>query len=227
MKATESLIEARDVSKSFGALQVLDRVSLACGEGETILLLGANGAGKSTLLRVLAGLGLSDSGSVARVPTASVGFISHQLSLYSKLSVRENLRLFGSLAGVSPQAVDGAMLQWGVSDAADVPVCDLSKGNQARVGLARAFLNRPRIRLLDEPSSNLDERGVALLRTALEGRDCTASATIVATHDLHRLHGIATRIVVMERGKIVSDSGPRAPQAEIERLTTMYRESNR
>lgn len=225
MAAAEPLIEANSICKSFGPKRVLRSASLSCGQGEVVLLLGANGAGKSTLLRIMAGLSRADGGSIRRASGASLGFLSHHLLLYSRLSVRENLSLFASVSGAGSEAVHAAIECWGLDSLADRPVSELSRGNQARVGLARTYLGSPRIRLLDEPSGNLDDRGVEALRGAvLAGGD---AATVLATHDLHRLGDLATRVVVMRAGEIALDSGRATAPEGISRAISLYRETNR
>ena len=227
MAGTEPLIEARNISKAFGPARVLKGVSLTCRAGEVVLVLGANGAGKSTLLRIFAGLLRSDGGEMRREPRKPAGFVSHHLFLYSRLTVRENLSLFGALAGVDSSSVEVALVFWELSELAGTLVGDLSRGNQARVGLARAFLAAPALRLLDEPSSNLDERGVELLKRAIKGGGSSEAVTILATHDLHRLADVGTRVVVMSRGEIVADTGFGAALAEVAQAMEIYRESNR
>lgn len=221
------MLEVRDVTKTFGSQQVLKRLTLSCAPGETVLLVGANGAGKSTLLRVMAGLSRPDSGSVVR-NSGNVGFLSHHLFLYGRLSVRENLTLFASVAGGvdSNEMVERLEL----SKVLDRPVSELSKGTQARVGIARAFLAQPDVVLLDEPTSNLDEKGTALLLNEVErARSTTKGALtcVLATHDLHRVSSIASRVVVLSNGQVVADSGPHASREGVASALERYREVNR
>lgn len=225
MAAAEPLLEATSITKSFGPKRVLSNASLACRPGEVLLLLGANGAGKSTLLRIMAGLSRADSGTVRRVAGASLGFLSHQLFLYGRLTVEENLALFSAVSGSGSEAARIAIDGWGLAAVADCPVAELSRGNQARVGLARAFVGAPQVRLLDEPSSNLDDRGVDTLKAAIVGGG--EAATVLATHDLHRLSGLATRVVVMRSGEIVADSGSAASEQGIAQAIALYRDTNR
>lgn len=221
------MIEVKDVTKTFGSLSVLKRLSLSCGAGEVILIVGANGAGKSTLLRIAAGLSRPDSGTVAR-STERVGFLSHHLFLYGRLSVRENVNLFASVRGVANSSELLERLE--LSKVLDRPLSELSKGTQARAGIARTFLGHPDLVLLDEPTSNLDEKGTALLLAEIQRRQfetdgrCT---TLIATHDLHRMAAIATRVVVLADGKVFADSGPGASPEVIEQVLERYREVNR
>lgn len=221
------MFEVKDVTKTFGAQQVLKRLSLSCAPGETILLVGANGAGKSTLLRVMAGLCRPDSGSVTR-EGHGIGLLSHHLFLYGRLTVRENLKLFGSVGGKADVEEIADRLQ--LLKVLDRPVAELSKGTQARVGIARTFITPPSLALLDEPTSNLDEKGTALLLNEVErGRAATRGAMtcVIATHDLHRLSSVATRVVVLNNGAVATDSGPHASQEAVAQALDRYREVNR
>ena len=221
------MLEVRDVTKTFGSLAVLKRLSLSCVPGETLLLVGANGAGKSTLLRLMAGLARPDSGRVVR-SSDRIGFLSHHLFLYGRLSGRENLRLFASVQGVSD--VEGIAERLEFAKVLDRPVVELSKGTQARVGIARAFITEPDLVLLDEPTSNLDEKGTALLlgeiaraRAAKDGK----MTCVIATHDLHRVTSIANRIVVLSNGAVSADSGSSASRELLDAALDRYREVNR
>ena len=221
------MLEIRDVTKTFGALSVLKRLSLSCGSGEVVLLVGANGAGKSTLLRVAAGLSRPDSGTVTR-SSERVGFLSHHLFLYGRLSVRENVKLFAAVgSGVGAHEL---VERLELSKVMDRPLAELSKGMQARVGIARAFLSHPDLVLLDEPTSNLDEKGTALLLGEIQRRQfetdgrCTI---LIATHDLHRMAAVATRVVVLADGRGVADSGSGASAEAIGHVLERYREVNR
>jgi ABC-type multidrug transport system ATPase subunit len=227
MEALPRVLEVKDVTKTFGSLSVLKRLSLSCGSGEVVLLVGANGAGKSTLLRAIAGLSRPDSGSVTR-DTTRIGFLSHHLFLYGRLSVRENIRLFASVQGASEWSDVVSRLE--LSKVVDRPLAELSKGMQARVGIARAFLGSPELILLDEPTSNLDEKGTSLLLGEIERRRSETNARstfLIATHDLHRMASIATRVVVLADGNVVADSGAGASRDTISGVLDRYREVNR
>lgn len=226
MESAEGVLAAREVSKSFGSFRALRSISLSFSIKEVVLLLGANGAGKSTLLRVLAGLSRPDAGAVARGDRVRVGFASHHHFLYARLTVRENLTLYSHLAGDNALTAREAIDRWGLGGVADKAVAELSKGNQARASLARALMGDPEALLLDEPSSNLDEQGTDLLKTAIREQGARGLA-IVATHDIHRMRDVATRVVSVARGEIVADSGSGASADRIDSVIARYRESNR
>jgi heme ABC exporter ATP-binding subunit CcmA len=226
---TENTLELKGVSKSFGAVSVLRKVSLQFSAGEKVLLLGANGAGKSTLLRIISGLSRADSGTVMLSRQGRIAFFSHHLFLYPRLTIQENLALFASLHGSALDTTE-VIASWGLKEASSTVVSSLSKGNQARVALARTFLVPAPVILLDEPTSNLDERGSAQLLAAIESKGACGGApsvVIVATHDLHRLGGWANRIIVMANGTVLSDSGVGASRETLEHVIQTYRESNR
>ena len=221
-----AMITACDLSKSFGAVRVLRRLSLSFQDGEVVLLLGANGAGKSTLLRIIAGLSRPDSGSVCGGAHSSVGFFSHHLSMYARLTVRENLDLFCRVAGSDQAELARALELWDLTDCAAKQVHELSKGTQARASLARVFMTRPSVVLLDEPTSNLDNKSVDILGRALR-EPSQRRCVVVATHDIHRLRDVATRVVVLERGLVAADSGLSAARPQISAVIDQYLESNR
>ena len=221
------MIELKNVSKAFGPLSVLRKLSLSVQSGEVVLLVGANGAGKSTLLKTIAGLSKVDSGSITR-GTKKIGFVSHHLFLYGRLTVQENLTLFSSVSG---REFDSSLLSaFNLEGVARQAVATLSKGNQARVGIARAFIDKPELILLDEPTSNLDEKATALLLAAIARRMTESQggvAVVFATHDIHRVAHLATRIVVLDRGAVVDDTGPFASREKIDKVLGSYRAVNR
>lgn len=228
MSDGEPGLTLEDVSKAFGSLQVLRRVSLSLSSGECVLLLGANGAGKSTLLRAIAGLCRIDKGRIVNSFAGKLSFFSQHLFLYLKLTVSENLRLFANIAGY--KEVDSILERWGLARYRDTLVQDLSKGNQSRVALARAFMIKPSILLLDEPSSHLDDSGIGIfIEHVNELRDASDGAPLVvlASHDIHNLAGLASRVLALSHGQVLIDTGRDASEFERQQAIGLYRESNR
>jgi len=219
-------LAAAGISKRYGLQPVLREVSLSFRMGEIALLLGANGAGKSSLLRVLAGLVRPDAGRVVAPAGGTIGFASHNTFLYGRLSVRENLALYRALITREERGIDDILKSWGLNEVAAKPLSDLSKGNQARVSLARAFMGNPSVSLLDEPSSNLDQKSTEKLQQVVMAQ-ARVGPVVIATHDIHRLRDVATRVVVMERGRVLVDSGSQALEASVDAVIQRYLESNR
>jgi ABC-type multidrug transport system ATPase subunit len=175
---------------------------------------------------MLAGLSRPDAGSVYAAKSASIGFFSHNLSMYGRLTARENLDLFRSVSDLTRDTLKHAEEVWDLNDCAHKQVADLSKGTQARVSLARVFMTSPSVALLDEPTSNLDNRSTETLLHAVR-TDAESRCVVIATHDIHRLRDIATRVLVLDRGEVVADSGAAAEPSSISRVVDYYLESNR
>jgi len=226
------LIEAVSLSKSFGRHRVLRDFSIAFSPGERVLLLGSNGAGKSTCLKILSGLSRPDSGKITTSVGGAIGFVDTSLQLYPRLTVRENLTFFARVTsfGSSPSLVDSILNEWGLEPYSSKPIHELSKGNQWKVGLARAFLSRPKLLLLDEPTSNLDDVTVSVLLSKVDEVCGTSKgAVVIASHDIARLSHMANRVVVVEEGKKILDSNDVEPSTptRIPDFIELYRGRNR
>ncbi len=228
----EPCVEARGLGKSYGLLPVLRGIDLDVASGQIVGLLGPNGAGKSTLLRCLAGTSRPSAGRLRllgadchpgrppRRALARVGLVGHDPLVYLDLSPRENLSLFARLYGCPSGSVEGALSRFGLSAFADRPSRRLSRGTLQRLALARALLHEPRLLLLDEPFTGLDEGGRRVLDAALRQRAAAGTAAVVVSHELGPLAALADRIVIVAQGRIVAD---RTPPPAGERLAELYR----
>jgi ABC-type multidrug transport system ATPase subunit len=222
-----ALVKATGIKKRFGAQVVVSNVTLSCHAGEVVLILGANGAGKSTLLRIIAGLTRADYGDISIPEGVRVGFSGHQTGLYSKLSLKTNLSLYASLAGVSQVQLQELLRNWRLEELENKAVEEISRGAQSKASIIRALMASPQILLLDEPSSNLDEAATEQLRVVLSQHAALGRVALVATHDIARLGSSATRAIVMEQGAIIADSGSRAARGALESVVQQYRTTNR
>jgi heme ABC exporter ATP-binding subunit CcmA len=204
-------VTADRVWKYFGDYPALRGAELSVDAGSCLALLGRNGAGKTTLLRILANLSRPTKGEV-RI-SGRVGYLGHGIGVYDDLSAMENLRLFGKLQGVdAPEksALD-ALERVGLTRVKDGLAREFSRGMRQRLAVARAFLHRPEVLLLDEPFTSLDDKAIAVLQTLL-GDALREGATIVmSTHQIREAMELATHVALLERGKIVH-TGPRAPE---------------
>jgi len=204
-----------DVSRHFGRRPAVSHVSLVARSGEIVGLLGPNGAGKSTLIGMLATLVAPTSGAVRYGdlgPRTSpsirhrIGLLAHELHLYPELSARQNLTFFARLYGADADGgVDAALRLAGLSDRADDEVAGFSRGMRQRLALERALLHGPRLILLDEPFTGLDDRAVGLVTDRV--RQLAAGGAIVwlATHDLDLADGLVTRVALVRDGRLVAD----------------------
>jgi heme exporter protein A len=170
-----------DVTRNFGRRRALNRVSLQCGAGEIVALLGPNGAGKSTLLSIASTLLEPTSGTVrygdvtAREAGAAlrarIGVLGHDLYIYPELSAAENLQFFGRVYGLPdvPARVEAALGRAELAHRRDDAVGGYSRGMRQRLALERALLHDPRLVLLDEPFTGLDDAATSALRRRLAG----------------------------------------------------------
>ena len=226
-------VETQGLVRFFGRRRALDGVDVTLRAGECLALFGANGAGKTTLLRVLAGL-LKPGGGSARIEgiplpggpavRALVGLLSHQTMLYGALSARENVVFSARLHGIAraPDAADAALARMRVLEHADVPVRSLSRGLQQRVSIARATVHAPRVVLLDEPYTGLDESGAEALTTALRALRDGGAALLLVTHNVAEGLALATHAAIMRAGRLLRHEAREA--LEPVSYATSYRE---
>lgn len=212
-------VSLQSISRAFGSVPAVSRVSMVIERGETVLVRGPNGAGKSTLLRIIA---------TALSPTAGRGevlgfdllskreeirrrteLVSHRTRLYEDLTAFENLRFAAVMHGIDPRRVPGALDEAGLAGVARERVRGFSNGMRQRLALARALLRASELLLLDEPYAGLDREARELVdRLVIEGQQAGRTAVIV-THDVTRGQ-LANRVVVMRGGRIFA----RAPSAD-------------
>jgi heme exporter protein A len=205
-----------NVSRHFGRRRALSHVSFSCAAGDIFGLLGPNGAGKSTLLSILATLLRPSSGDVrygdrsvrdgGAAVRARLGLLGHELQLYPELTAAENLRFFARLYALPDvdARVRHALGQAALSDRADDPVSAFSRGMRQRLALERALLHDPRLLLLDEPFTGLDQASAAVLIARLRGLAGGGRMIVIATHDLDLAEGLLTRSVVLRDGRVAA-----------------------
>lgn len=219
-----SFIDLRDVRKSFGALKVLDGVSISFVEGRTTAIIGPSGTGKSVLLKHLVGLVRPDSGSVmcfgTDMATASedelyevrkrVGMLFQEGALFDSMSVLENVAfpLVHHHKSLSPaervDRVEEVLAQVGLLDKRNSFPSELSGGQRKRVGLARAIVGRPEVVLFDEPNSGLDPMtSDAIDALILEMKEALGITFIVITHDIVGTLNVADYVGMLYDGKLI------------------------
>jgi heme ABC exporter ATP-binding subunit CcmA len=209
-------IQLVNVSRHFGRRRALAQVSLTARRGDIVGLLGPNGAGKSTLIAILATLATPSSGDVryggrtmrdiGAALRRRIGLLAHELHLYPELSARENLSFFANLYGLNVGAEIGeALARAGLADRGDDPVAGFSRGMRQRLALERALLHQPKLVLLDEPFTGLDDRSVILVTDRLRTLAAAGCIVVVATHDLDLADGLVTRVAIVRAGRLISD----------------------
>ena len=205
-------ISVEDVSRSFGRRRALSRVSFRAAQGEILGILGPNGAGKSTLLGILATLlrptagrvcygGMADTGGAAL--RGRIGVLGHDLFLYPELTARENLEFFARLHAVPEpaHAADEALEQAGLGTRGDEPVSTFSRGMRQRVALERALIHQPRLLLLDEPFTGLDDASASALVARLRELRQSGAILVVATHDLEVADRLLDHALFLREGR--------------------------
>ena len=204
-----------DLARHYGRRKALSQVNFTCGAGDIIGLLGPNGAGKSTLLNILATLISPSRGRVEYGDRTAaeggaeirgrIGMLGHELFLYPELTARENLVFFAQLYGLPDvRAVAQASLaRAGLADRGDDLVSGFSRGMRQRVALERALLHEPRLVLLDEPFTGLDQASTAALVARLRERQQAGCILVMATHDLDVADGLLSRAIYLKNGRLV------------------------
>lgn len=204
-----------DVTRNFGRRRVLARVSVTFRSGEIVALVGPNGSGKSTLLSILSGLMVPSAGDVRYGTFAArgeralelrshLGWLGHEVSLYPELTARENLEFFASIYHVASAStrVEAALARARLTDRASDPISAYSRGMRQRLALERVLLHDPRLVLLDEPFTGLDDGSAAMLVERLCGLRSNGCIVIVATHDFDVTEGLFDRAVVLRDGRL-------------------------
>src|SRR5215468_10757381 len=205
-------VQLADVSRHFGRRRAVSHVSLAARSGDIIGLLGPNGAGKSTIIGMLATLVTPTSGTItyggrtARAIggalRASIGLLAHELLLYPDLTARQNLALFAGLYGLGADGVvDDALSKAGLSERADDVVSAFSRGMRQRLAVERALLHGPRLVLLDEPFTGLDDESAGLLGARLRMLRGQGAIVLMATHDFESADGLVDRAICLKDGR--------------------------
>lgn len=213
--AAVPVIDASGLTKCYRNVLAVDRLFLRVEPGEIYALLGLNGAGKTTTIRMLLGMVRPSSGQVALLgsrvrPGANavwsrVGYLVETPAAYPELTVRENLAVAARLRGLSGDVpVREVLSRLGLDRYAGHRARTLSLGNAQRLGLAKAVLHRPALLVLDEPANGLDPAGVAEIRDLLRRLAHEHGvAILLSSHILTEVARLATRIGVLDRGRLV------------------------
>jgi lipooligosaccharide transport system ATP-binding protein len=216
------VIEASELTKTYGELRAVDEISFAVSPGESFGLLGPNGAGKSTTMRMIGGTTLRTSGTLlvngldpevhGPEVRANLGVVPQQDNLDTELRARDNLIMYGRYFGLPysylrPRADE--LLEFAqLTEKADEKVDNLSGGMKRRLTIARALVNEPRILLLDEPTTGLDPQARHILWDRLFRLKEQGVTLIVTTHFMDEAEQLCDRLIVMDHGRIVAEGSP-------------------
>ncbi len=208
------VLELKNVSKTFGKKTVVDNVSFSVNSGEIFGFLGPNGAGKTTTIKMIVGLLSIDKGEIIIDGTSlkkdfekalrNVGGIIENPELYSYMTGRQNLKIFGRMHGSIPkERYDEIIQKVKLSNRIDEKVKKYSLGMRQRLGVAQALLHNPKLLVLDEPTNGLDPAGIRDLRNTLkEYAEKDGLAVLVSSHLLSEMELMCDRFGIIDKGAL-------------------------
>lgn len=203
--------------KTFGTATALDGAGFALRSGELLALLGPNGAGKTTVIRAIAGRIVLDAGEIrlfgeplrAGRTHPDLGIVPQDIALYTTLSARENLEIFGALQGLGGAAlrerVAWALRSTGLEDRAGEPVSRFSGGMRRRLNIACGIVHRPRVVLLDEPTVGVDPQSRDRIYDMLAALMSDGVSLLLTTHHLEEAEARCTRTVILDHGRVIAE----------------------
>jgi ABC-2 type transport system ATP-binding protein len=219
--AGSAAIEVAHLVKLYKTTRAVDGVSFRITRGSITGLLGGNGAGKTTTIAMIMGLVLPTSGRIqvlgCSMPDQSaevlgrMNFESPYVDMPMRLTVRQNLTIFGRLYAVANlrERIEKLAVYLDLGDFLDRANGKLSAGQKTRVALAKALINQPELLLLDEPTASLDPDTADWIRRHLETYRKTHGATILlASHNMPEVERLCDRVIIMKRGRIEDDDSP-------------------
>lgn len=227
------MIDIKGITKSFGSLQVLKGIDLHIEKGEVVSIVGPSGAGKTTLLQIIGTLDKPDGGEItidgtdvrklsskklSEFRNKRIGFVFQFHQLLPEFTAVENVMLPALIAGASKGEAKKRAMElldfMGLSERAGHKPAELSGGENQRVAVARALVNRPAVILADEPSGSLDSKNKAELHQLFfDLRDKTGQTFVIVTHD-ENLASITDRTIKMKDGMLETENCPKEPKQQ-------------
>lgn len=215
---TQPAIDVEGLSYSYGTVRAVDQIAFEVQPGEVLGFLGPNGAGKSTTIKLLTGQLIPQGGraQVLGIPIerdnaeiqAQIGVCFEEKNLYLNMSALENLDFFASLFGIKNPGSLEMLRRVGLADRAHERVQSFSKGMRQRVMISRAFINRPKVLFLDEPTTGLDPVSAAEIRKTIQQEAERGAAVLLTTHDMHEADELSDKVAFINEGRIVALDTP-------------------
>jgi ABC-2 type transport system ATP-binding protein len=210
------VIEVSELTKLYGDLVAVDRLSFGVAPGEILGLVGPNGAGKTTTLTSLAGItrptsgrirvGGFDLGTDPEAAKAQLAFIPDEPHLFEYLTVEEHLRFVGRIYRVAdaPDRIGPLLAELDLTDKRRALPAELSRGMKQKLAIACGLMHRPTVLILDEPLTGLDPAGIRKMKATIAARAREGAAIILSSHLLHLVEELCTRLLIIQRGKLVA-----------------------
>ena len=215
------LVEIENLTKTFGDFRAVDNVSFSIDRGQIIGLLGPNGAGKTTTIHMILGLVTPTSGRIDIFGKSmathrgeileQVNFTSPYVAFPFRLTVLENLKVFARIYNLKKprERIDELLERFSITKLRDKAISGLSSGENTRVGLCKAFMNDPRLLLLDEPTAYLDPEISWQVKNALLEAQREKGTTILYTsHNMEEVERMCSRIIFLHHGKVIAAGSP-------------------
>ncbi|GHI84092.1 ABC transporter ATP-binding protein [Streptomyces xanthophaeus] len=208
-------IEIRELTREYGAIRAVDRLTFDVLPGRVTGFLGPNGAGKSTTMRLLLGLDRATSGTATvggrqftamTDPLRHVGALLDPQSIHGGRTARDHLRFLAATHRIPVRRVDEVLEQAGIAAAARRRVKTFSLGMRQRLGIAAALLGDPGVLLLDEPTNGLDPEGIIWIRELMRGLAAEGRTVLVSSHLMSETAALADHLVVLGAGRLLADT---------------------
>lgn len=208
------MLKVENITKYYNKNKAVDNLSFTVEKGEIFGLLGENGAGKTTTFRIILGLINASSGNVTldgkKIDyslTDKIGYVTEERSLLTKMTVKDQILLYGVLKGMSEDNILKEMRKWlkkfQISDYENRKIKELSKGNQQKIQFIAAVINKPKLLILDEPFSGLDPINVEMLKKAIIELQKAGCSIIFSSHQMEQIEDFCEKLVILSHGKVV------------------------
>lgn len=214
MKAVIKMLKVEHVTKKYGTLTAVNDLTFTVEDGEIFGLLGLNGAGKTTTFRMILGLIDDYEGQITMdgkkidyTVTDKIGFLTEERSLLTKLTVLEQIKLYGVLKGMKEENIekelDKLLAKFDITEYKNKKIKELSKGNQQKVQFISAIIHKPKLLILDEPFSGLDPINVELFKSIILELQKEGTSIIFSSHRMEHVELFCEKLVVLVKGKSV------------------------
>ena len=208
------MLKVENITKYYNKTKAVDNLSFTVEKGEIFGLLGENGAGKTTTFRIILGLINASSGNVTldgkKIDyslTDKIGYVTEERSLLTKMTVKDQILLYGVLKGMSEDNILKEMRKWlkkfQILDYENRKIKELSKGNQQKIQFIAAVINKPKLLILDEPFSGLDPINVEMLKKAIIELQRAGCSIIFSSHQMEQIEDFCEKLVILSHGKVV------------------------